>query len=200
MYKDILAELNKDRIVNDSFISRLEKNGFEIEYGKYSYWDNQEYVQIGKRKVWLVEDYNYNNSCGIRYRYRNDFVKEVLNAIKEEKEILKKEKELEEDFFEKTSETLKKEATIERFYVIGKGVKYFETLAEAEANFNNYPTSNNWKALGVEYVNPSSKYNPCSTDMLIYSDEKEKISNDYLSSDCKDLISKTVEQLKKIRE
>ena len=37
MYKDVLQTLNNDRKVDKNFIERLEKNGFEIELGKYDY-------------------------------------------------------------------------------------------------------------------------------------------------------------------
>lgn len=95
MYKDVLHELNTDRYVNSSFIERLEKNGFTIYYGKFDYWEGQEYIEVGKRKIWLVDTYYVSNggmSCG--YRYRNEVVQEIKEAIEKEKRELEKEKEL----------------------------------------------------------------------------------------------------------
>lgn len=91
MYKDVLQKLNNDRKVDDSFIERLEKNGFEIQYGKYSYWDSQEYVNIGLEKVWLVEEYYINNSSGLRYRNRNEVVADIKRTIEIQKECLEEE-------------------------------------------------------------------------------------------------------------
>lgn len=95
MYKDVLETLNNNRKVDKSFIERLEKNGFEVYYGKFNYWNGQEYIQIGKRRIWLVDTYPVDTggiSCG--YKYRNKLVKEIKEAIEEEKIALKEETEL----------------------------------------------------------------------------------------------------------
>ena len=94
MYKDVLEKLNKDRRVNDKFIQRLENNGFEVKYGKYSYWNGCEYIQIGTQKIWLVEELTENNSSYVEYRYRNDVVEEIKDAIEEQKTELAKEEKL----------------------------------------------------------------------------------------------------------
>lgn len=96
MYKDVLQKLNNDRKVDENFIKRLEKNGFNIEYGKYNYWDSQEYVQIGKERVWLVDTYlaEHGSGCYVGYRYRNDVAEDIKDAIKEQKKILEKEQQL----------------------------------------------------------------------------------------------------------
>ena len=61
---ETLEFLKKDRKVNQTFLRKLEKVGLEINYGTYLYWDHQEYVQIGREKIWLVEtEYtNHGNS------------------------------------------------------------------------------------------------------------------------------------------
>lgn len=96
MYKDVLTRLNYDRKVNKNFIERLEKNGFEIEYGKYNYWDSQEYIQIGRERIWLVDTYlvEHGSGCYVDYRYRNDVAEDIKYAIKKQEELLKKETEL----------------------------------------------------------------------------------------------------------
>lgn len=95
MYKDVLEKINKDRKVDNEFMERLEKNGFEINYGKFSYWDSQEYITIGTRDIWLVETYNTNDGgMGCCYRFRNDVVEEIKKVLEIEQEKLKKEQEL----------------------------------------------------------------------------------------------------------
>lgn len=96
MYKDVLQKLNNDRKVDKSFIERLIKNGFEIEYGKYNYWDNQEYIQIGRERVWLVGTYSveFGSGCYVDYRYRNDVVEDIKDAIDRQNKLLKKEENL----------------------------------------------------------------------------------------------------------
>lgn len=101
MYKDVLQRLNSDRRVDSKFIERLEKNDFEICYGKYCYWESQPYIMIGKKVVWLVETYDVGNSTGIRYRYRNDVAKEIKYTLNEQKEILDKENELIDSILDK---------------------------------------------------------------------------------------------------
>ena len=96
MYKDVLEKLNYDRKVDRNFIERLEKNGFEIEYGKYEYWDSQEYIQVGKERVWLVTTYfaEHGNGAYVGYAYRNDVVENIKEAIQRQERILKKEESL----------------------------------------------------------------------------------------------------------
>lgn len=101
--KETLEFLKRDRKVNQTFIDKLAKVGFEINYGTYSYWDNQEYVQIGRKTVWLVEtEYtNHGNSFGIAWRYQNDVIKEIIQTINEQKELAEEADELVNNFFEK---------------------------------------------------------------------------------------------------
>lgn len=101
--RETIELLKKDRRVNQTFIRKLEKVGLKINYGTYSYWDNQEYVQIGRERVWLVE-MNYfddSNTSGVVYRYQNDVIKEIINTINRQKKLLEKDDKLVNDFFEK---------------------------------------------------------------------------------------------------
>lgn len=69
MYKDVLNLLKRDRRVDEGFIKRLEKNGFNVYYDKFDYWDGQPYVEIGEEKIWLVEIYyTPTRSCEVCYR------------------------------------------------------------------------------------------------------------------------------------
>ncbi len=101
--KETLEFLKKDRRVNQTFMDKLEKVGLEINYGTYLYWDNQEYVQIGREKVWLVETKyaNNGNNFGVVWRYQNDVIKEIIQAINEQKKATEEADALVNDFFEK---------------------------------------------------------------------------------------------------
>lgn len=103
--KETLEFLKKDRKVNQTFMDKLEKIGLEIQYGTYSYWGNQEYVQIGKEKVWLVEtEYsNHGNNFDVVWRYQNDVIKEILQTINEQKKLAEDADEIVDTFFEKLS-------------------------------------------------------------------------------------------------
>lgn len=101
--KEELEFLKKDRRVNTTFIGKLEKVGLEIQYGTYSYWDNQEYVQIGRKKVWLVET-SYNGSdINCVWRYQNDVIEEIIGSISEQKKLAEEADEMVNGFFEKLS-------------------------------------------------------------------------------------------------
>lgn len=101
--KETLEFLKRDREVNQTFIKKLKNVGLEINYGTYSYWDNQEYVQIGREKVWLVEiRYSNNgNTSSIVYRHQNDVIREIIKTINQQKKLLEEDDKLVNDFFEK---------------------------------------------------------------------------------------------------
>lgn len=103
--KETLEFLKRDRKVNQTFMDKLAKVDLEINYGTYSYWDNQEYVQIGRERVWLVEtEYtNHGNSFGVVWRYQNDVIKEIMQTINEQKKAAEEADELVNNFFEKLS-------------------------------------------------------------------------------------------------
>jgi hypothetical protein len=103
--KETLEFLKRDRKVNQTFMDKLTKVGLEVSYGTYSYWDNQEYVQIGRERVWLVEtEYtNHGNSFGVVWRYQNDVIKEIIQTINEQKKSAEEADELVNNFFEKLS-------------------------------------------------------------------------------------------------
>ena len=95
MYKDVLELLKRDRRVDEGFIKRLEKNGFNVYYDKFDYWDGQPYVEIGEEKVWLVEiQYTPTRSCGVCYRKRNSVCLEIKETIEQEKKRVIKEEEI----------------------------------------------------------------------------------------------------------
>lgn len=99
--KQTIDFLNKDRKVNKTFMEKLEKVGLEIQYGKYSYWDSQEYVQIGRKKVWLVCEKTEGNSNYIDYRYQNNVIKDIIQTIEEEKARAEQADAQVEEFFNK---------------------------------------------------------------------------------------------------
>lgn len=101
--KETLEFLKRDREVNRTFIEKLKNVGLEINYGTYSYWDNQEYVQIGRERVWLVEiRYSNNgNTSSIVYRNQNDVIKEIIKTVNQQKKLLEEDDKLVNDFFDK---------------------------------------------------------------------------------------------------
>lgn len=103
--KEALDFLKRDRKVNQTFMNKLAKVGLEVSYGTYLYWDNQEYVQVGRERVWLVEtEYtNHGNSFDVVWRYQNDVIKEIIQTINEQKKTAEESDELVNNFFEKLS-------------------------------------------------------------------------------------------------
>lgn len=99
--KETLEFLKRDRKVSCTFMDKLEKVGLEINYGTYSYWDGQEYVQIGRQKVWLVETKYVNKMLSCGWRYQNDVIKEIMQTIDEQKKFAEEADQLVNDFFEK---------------------------------------------------------------------------------------------------
>ena len=101
--KETLEFLKRDREVNQTFIKKLKNVGLEINYGTYSYWDNQEYVQIGREKVWLVETRysNNGNTSSIVYKHQNDVIREIIKTINQQKKLLEEDDKLVNDFFNK---------------------------------------------------------------------------------------------------
>ena len=100
--KESIKYLKRDRKVNKAFKEKLEKEiGLEVEYGKFAYWDNQEYVEIGRQRVWLVDTYTENNSSYVGYKFQNDVIEEIQCAIGEEMQLAERADATVKDFFEK---------------------------------------------------------------------------------------------------
>lgn len=97
-------KLNKiessNRRINSDFKEKLEDAGLEVHYGKYDYWDCQEYVLIGAKRVWLVETYNTdNNGYGVCFRMKRDFLKELEDTINSEYTEIIEDERLEDKVF-----------------------------------------------------------------------------------------------------
>lgn len=103
--RETLKYLKKDRKVNEEFEAKLEKVGFEIEYGTFEYWDNKPYVQIGRQRVYLMESLTMNGSTGIVKRYQNEVIEEIENVIEEQVRGAEIADAKVEEFFEKLSKT-----------------------------------------------------------------------------------------------
>lgn len=99
--RETLEYLKKDRRVNDTFIKRLKSVGLEVSYGTYSYWSSQEYLQIGRERVWLVEERYCRDSLSCVYRYQNEVIKDIYSVIREQKEVAEESDRIVETFFEK---------------------------------------------------------------------------------------------------
>ena len=92
--KSILEELNNHRKVDKEFKKKLEDIGFKIEKGEYedSYeYGEQEFIRIGKRLVWLVEEKCAYSDVVLARKYRIDVINEIEEALEEEKEIYEEE-------------------------------------------------------------------------------------------------------------
>lgn len=99
--RENLEFLKKDRKVNDAFLRKLESVGFEIEYGKFIYWSGQEYITVGRQKIWLVkEEHSGNNNYDCVWRYQNDVVRNIQEAIEEERVLAETGDRSVEEFFE----------------------------------------------------------------------------------------------------
>ena len=100
MVKEIKA-LKRDLRINNNFVNRLIDAGVDVRYGVYSYWSNQEYVQIGACRVWLVTEWRENGSCGVQFKMRNTFISQVYETIREQIEVIAKLEKQEKDFWAK---------------------------------------------------------------------------------------------------
>lgn len=92
--KSILEVLNNHRKVDKEFKEKLENIGFKIEKGEYedSYeYGEQEFIRIGKRLVWLVEEKCAYSDVVLARKYRIDVINEIEEALEEEKEIYEEE-------------------------------------------------------------------------------------------------------------
>ena len=102
--KSILEKLNNHRKVDKEFKEELENIGFKIEKGEYedSYeYGEQEFIRIGKRLVWLVEEKCAYSKIVLSRKYRIDVINEIEEAIEEEKRIYEEERENICSFFHK---------------------------------------------------------------------------------------------------
>lgn len=100
--KKTIEFLQRDRQVNDTFMKKLEDIGLDVQYGKYSYWDHQEFVQIGRVRVFLVCEYQTDSgNTGLGYRYQNNVIEEILETLKTEKQRAEQADKLVNDFFQK---------------------------------------------------------------------------------------------------
>ena len=102
--KSILEKLNNHRKVDKEFKEELENIGFKIEKGEYedSYeYGEQEFIRIGKRLVWLVEEKCAYSKIVLARKYRVDIIDEIEEALVNEIEKYQEEEEKINDFFNK---------------------------------------------------------------------------------------------------
>lgn len=61
-------------------IENLEKEGYEVDYGKYEYWDNIPYVEHEDGSVtWIAQTYNKLQSTGVKTDLPYEKVKEAID-------------------------------------------------------------------------------------------------------------------------
>lgn len=100
--KEELEFLGKNRSAeSESFQKRLEKAGFEIDYGRFSYWDCIPFIRIGNCKVFLCESYVENGTTYCDWKKQIDVVNEIIEKIELEHDKQKNIDEKIEHFFEK---------------------------------------------------------------------------------------------------
>ena len=93
--KETVEYLKKDRKVNDTFMKKLQKVGFEIDYTRCGYWNNVECVRIGRSCIPLYETHFSDNG------YQNDVIKDIYNALEKEKKKAEESDKMVDDFFAK---------------------------------------------------------------------------------------------------
>lgn len=94
--------LKKDRSASsETFQKKLEDVGLPVYYGEFGYWNHEPYVEIGSRKVFLVESYCTMGSLCLRHRKQNDVIQDIIDAIEEEVEMAEKADQNVKNFFEK---------------------------------------------------------------------------------------------------
>ena len=69
------------RANSEAFQDRLIKSGFTISYGDYSYWNNQPYVEITDKRIYLIETEYEGNSSYLVYRRQTDVIDDIYSAI-----------------------------------------------------------------------------------------------------------------------
>jgi hypothetical protein len=92
--KKALEKLNNNRKVDNEFKSMLIDMGFKIEKGQFKgcyEYGEQEFIRIGKRLVWLVEEKCAYSDVVLARKYRIDVINEIEEALEEEKEIYEEE-------------------------------------------------------------------------------------------------------------
>lgn len=93
--------LKRDRSAGtETFRKRLEEVGLTVYYGDFSYWEHQPYVEIGKRRIYLVKEvYTDSSHFTAAYRSQNDVVAEIKEVLAEEFQRQKKADENVNTFF-----------------------------------------------------------------------------------------------------
>ena len=84
-------------------MKKLQKVGFEIDYTRCGYWNNVECVRIGRSCIPLYETHfsDNGNSESLDYRYQNDVIKDIYNALEKEKKKAEESDKMVDDFFAK---------------------------------------------------------------------------------------------------
>ena len=96
--------LKKDRSASsETFQKKLEDVGLPVYYGEFGYWNHEPYVEIGSRKVFLVESYCTMGSLCLRHRMQNDVIQEIMDTIVEEVRKTEEADQNVKNFFEKLS-------------------------------------------------------------------------------------------------
>ena len=92
--KETIEYLKKDRKVNDTFMKKLQKVGFEIDYTRCGYWNNVECVRIGRSCIPLYETHFSDNGNSESLDY-------IYNALEKEKRKAEESDKMVDDFFAK---------------------------------------------------------------------------------------------------
>ena len=102
--KKALEKLNNNRKVDNEFKSMLIDMGFKIEKGQFKgcyEYGEQEFIRIGKKLIWLVEEKEAFCNIVLARKYRVDIIDEIEEALVNEIERYQEEEEKINDFFNK---------------------------------------------------------------------------------------------------
>lgn len=101
--KETIEYLKRDRRVNDTFKEKLRKVGLNISYEERGYWNNVDGVWIGRTFIPLCKICysNNGNSMSLDYRYQNEVIKDIYDAIETEKRNAEESDKMVNDFFAK---------------------------------------------------------------------------------------------------
>ena len=102
--KKALEKLNNNRKVDNEFKSMLIDMGFKIEKGQFKgcyEYGEQEFIRIGKRLIWLVEEKFAYSDVVLARKYRIDVINEIEEALEEERVIYEEEMKSICSFFDK---------------------------------------------------------------------------------------------------
>jgi hypothetical protein len=66
--------------------ARLKKLGYNVDYGKFGYWDNVTKVKIDTKTLWVAETWTQNGTTGVRTDFKLNDVLDAINDLESYKD------------------------------------------------------------------------------------------------------------------